>query len=237
MTRTLIVSTCYIGAGAQGYGIRLVELWAKLLRYLNPITDAIMIDSASPTDPTDMLKKYNIKTRRFDDNIGHLNVSGKDGWGRAFCKGVEIAINLGYEHICYMDADIIFARAVAPIIDKLAKFGVKAACPMDITYNFIENGIMFLDVGYLKESKFIERYDWPSRTIGTTDATNIPEVAFEKLLEDVLFTLPLRGIRNDFDRITANNLAFSFPYGLDFLTHCKDFAIYERFLEMKGIKL
>jgi len=52
-----------------------------------------------------------------------------------------------------------------------------------------------------------------------------------------LFTLPLRGIRNDFDRITANNLAFSFPYGLDYLTHCKDFAIYERFLEMKGIAL
>ncbi len=237
MPRTLIVSTCYIGVGAQGYGLRLVELWCKVIRALNPDMAAIMIDSASPNDPSAILKEYNVEHFNFGDNLGHLNTTGKDGWGRAFCKGVEIAIARDYDYICYLDADIILSRPIAPIIEKMRTYGVLAACPMDITYNFIENGIMFLNVDYLRFSDFVARYDWPSRTVQNTNIDTIPEVAFEKLLEDVLFTLPLRGIRNDFDRVTANNLAFSFPYGFDYCTHAKDFNLYLRFLEMKGIKV
>ncbi len=246
--RILIVGTSYVGPAAQSYGERLVTLWAKLAMHLNPDCDILVVDSASPNPPAEFLKPLGFKPYtgikqhpravfEFADNIGHLNVTGRDGWGRAISKGIELAWREDYDYIAYMDVDIVFTRAVRPIIEKMAKFGVCAACPMDTLYNFLENGLMFLDVGYLEATDFVARYDWPNRGNERPTTENIPEMIFEKLLEDAIFTLPLRGLRNDLDRITVNNLANSFPYGIDYLTHCKDFALYERLLEMKGITL
>lgn len=236
MPKTLILGTSYLGPEAQNYGARVLRLWAKLTRHLNPETPILVIDSKSPIDPAPILADHGIECWSFLDNIGHLNLTGRDGWGRAMSKGIEMAIERGYEWIAYMDVDIIFVRPVGPIIDKMARFGVKAACPMDSTYQFLENGITFLNVEYLRDSKFVERYDWASRK-PISDISGVPEVAFERLTQDAIFTLPLRGLRDDFARLTTNNLVQAFPYGVDYLTHCRDFAIYERFIEMQGIKL
>jgi len=246
--RILIVGTSYVGSGAQGYGERLVTLWAKLAMHLNPGDDILIVDSASPNPPAVFLepigfRRYTGREHRprtvyeFEHNLGHLNTTGRDGWGRAICKGIELAYMDRYDYIAYMDVDIVFTRPVRPIIEKMARFGVKAACPMDTLYNFLENGLMFLDVAYLEATNFVERYDWPNRGNVALTPQNIPEMIFEQLLEHSIFTLPLRGLRNDLDRVTVNNLAGSFPYGVDYLTHCKDFAVYERLLEMKGITL
>ena len=257
MTKILILGTSYVGPGAQGYGDRLVTLWARLALHLNPGIHVTLIDSASPTAPAEFLRPLGFKAMtitedsafRMDltapgtvltwtDNVGHLNSTGVDGWGRSFCKGIDVAISHGFDYLAYMDADIICTDPVRPIIAKMKASGVKAACPMDTSYNFIENGLMFLDVRYLKASKFVARYDWRSRSGRTQTPQNIPEYEFEKLLGDALFTLPMRGIRNDFNRITVNNLEHAFPYGgCSFLTHCGDFAVYQRLLELKGIAL
>ena len=170
------------------------------------------------------------------DNIGHINVTGRDGWGRAFCAGVRLAIKFGYDYLAYCDADIICTQPVQPIIGKLHKAGVKAACPWDSTYNFPENGLMYLSVPYLRDSEFTRRYGWGDRT-RTPDPLQIPEMVFERLMGDDLFILPMRGLRNDLDQLTVNNFQYRFPYGVDYLTHCKDFRLYEMLLQRKGIVL
>ncbi len=236
--RTLILGTSFVGPSAQGYTLRMVELWAKLLRHLNPDIDALVIDSASPTNPTDILAKHDIECFRFDDNIGHLNgLHGRDGWGRAFCAGIEIAIQRNYDALVYMDTDIILAEPVGPIVDKLRRHAIKVAMPLASPYMFAENGLAFYDVAYLAESRFVERYDWLSRTAEKQTPLTIPEVECERLLRDEFFLLPLRGWRDDRNQLTVNNIATAMPYGLDWLTHVKNFAVYERFLEMKGIML
>ena len=94
---------------------------------------------------------------------------------------------------------------------------------------------MFLSVAYLRDSNFVSRYNWPSR-VRSSDPMDIPEMVFEKLMADELFTLPIRTYRDDQGVLTAHNLEHLFPYGLDALTHTK-FEVYQRFLELKGIKL
>jgi hypothetical protein len=241
--KTLILGTSYVGKGAQGYGSRMVTLWAKLAMKLNPECDILIVDSASPENPAQFLSPLiesggRLAVYGFNDNIGHLNTTGLDGWGRALSKGIEIAIYSGYDYICYMDVDIIFVRPVSEIIGKMDAAGVRVACPMDRLYCFIENGLMFLSVPYLRDTKFVERYDWASRKGPITVPSEVPEAVFERLLEPELFTLPLRGMRDDMGQLTVNNLAGAFPYGgADYLTHVKDFAVYERLLELKGITL
>lgn len=237
--KTLIMGTSYIAAGnegAQGYGPKLVNLWARLTRHLNPDSDILIVDSASPVDVSEATAPVDLTVLQLGDNVGHINVSGRDGWGRAFCAGVKEAIDLKYDCIAYCDVDIIFARPVGPIIEKMAKFGVKAACPMDCQYSFLENGLMFLDVAYLRDSDFVGRYNWESRT-RSADPMEIPEMVFERLMEDVLFTLPLRTYRDDMKRLTPNNIEHAFAYGIDAVTHLASIECYERFLEMKGIVL
>ena len=257
--RTLILGTCYVSAdkeGAQNYSSRIVELWAKLAIHLNPGVDILLVDSASPKSPGEFLKPLGFDywlidgpgprpeqsprmVVSFQDNLGHINTTGIDGWGRALSWGIECAIRRRYDYIAYMDADIICTFPVGPIIDKMARSGVKAACPMDPSYQFLENGLMFMEVNYLAESKFVERYDWVSRKF-SADRMEIPERVFEELMEDVIFTLPIRGLRNDRDAVTVNNLAGASPYaknGLDYITHCRDFELYNRLLEMNGIVL
>lgn len=172
----------------------------------------------------------------FSGNIGHLSLGGGDGWGRSFCKGLEIALSSGYEYVVYLEPDLIFAPKVMPIVEKMRRCGVKAAAPMDTVYHFIANEIMFLDVAYLRESRFVERYDWanpPPLHYLTT-----PEKRCEDLLKDELWILPIRGLRNDHHMLTRENIGRRdkvFPLGLDYLTHCRDFALYEMFMQINGL--
>ena len=236
--RTLILGTAYISAaqeGAQNYAAKVVNLWARLTRHLNPGTDILIVDSASPTDVSEVTYPVDLTVLQLGDNIGHINVSNKDGWGRAFCAGVDEAIAKGYDYIAYCDVDIVNSLPVGPIIEKMDRCGVRVACPMDTQYAFLENGLMFLSVAYLRDSNFVSRYNWPSR-VRSSDPMDIPEMVFEKLMADELFTLPIRTYRDDQGVLTAHNLEHLFPYGLDALTHTK-FEVYQRFLELKGIKL
>lgn len=233
--KTLILGTCYLSAGAEGaqnYGLRLVELWAKVMRKVNPDCDILLIDSASPVDPSGI---DGILVHRLDDNVGHLNNGGMDGWGRSFTIGAMTAFDQKYAHVVYVDADIIMTAPVAPIVQKMARRGVKAAIPMCMSYHFLENGVMFLEAETAYD--FVRAYKWEDRKL-SPNPIDIPEMITEKLLADELFTLPLRIWRDDGNVLTVNNLEHAFPYGLpDGLTHVRDFAVYQRFLELKGIKL
>lgn len=240
--KTLILGTCYIsaaGEGAQNYGGQVVRLWLDLAAKLNPGADILLVDSRSPVELSAVLglprDDINGVVHVFEDNIGHLNTTGADGWGRAFCWGVEYAIEHGYEFLAYIDADIIFTRPIAPIIEGMDRKGIYAAMPPAQNYAFAENGMMFLDVEYLRQSKFVEHYDWPNRT-RTSDPAEIPEMVCERLFGDELFLLPIRAFRDTGGVLTVNNVEHAFPYGCDALTHVRDFRVYQKFVAMKGIE-
>lgn len=237
MNRTLIFATSYV----KDFTRRdVVKLWAKVTAKLNPDHDMLLIDSASPVDPREFLgwsdydsdKPINRVVYRFDDNIGHLSANGRDGWGRAFCKGVQIAIDRGYDYIAHLDSDLIFCKPVEPIIAKLHRSGVKVAMPMSYPYLFTETAVLFVSVPYLKEIDFIARYDWDHPVPG-----RIPELRCEDIFGDDLFCLPLRGLRNDGNQVSWQTFDRASFYGMDFLTHSADTGLYDRLLRKNGVAL
>lgn len=233
--RPLLFGTCYVADEAMR---DLVITWSRLNRKLNPGLDILLVDSASPFDPRYFLPTKaplhaNVIVRRFDDNIGHLSRGGRDGWGRAFCFGIEFAIQWGYSHIAYIDADMLFARPVMPVLQKMERVGVKIGCPFDSIYGFVENGIVFASVDYLASIDFIGRYDWP-KSPKPDSFDKLPERRFEKIVENDLFTLPLWGMRDDQQRLSHDTDTLAH---LSYLTHCHDPRVYDRFLAAHGITL
>lgn len=244
MTRTLILGTSYVATPERR---DLTILWAKLVAKLNPGADLMLIDSVSPFDPrvflADLGWSENPKLRkddstepyivRWDENIGHLGGGGRDGWGRSFCEGVEYGIRNEYSRIAYIDADILFAKPVDEIFDKMDRSGVKVAMPWESYYGFPENGIVFMNADFMRDIEFTKQYDWQNAR-----PFPLPEVRCEEILKDHLFILPLRGCRNDFDLITPENITAAFPYGrASWITHCKNQQVYQAFLHINGLEV
>ncbi len=233
MPRTLILSTCFVASPSMR---DLIVMWAKLMDRLNPGMDILLIDSASPINPAKFLHVQGFREAEdgawpskmvwsFPDNVGHLSRGGKDGWGRAFCKGIELAVaHGGYDYVAYMDADILCRKPVSDVIEQMASHQIKITCPLDFTYQFAENGLCFLDLEWMLESKFCERYDWQN-------PVGLPEFRFEQLAGKEIWILPWRGLRNDHNRMTPQNLNGN----LDYITHCQDMKTYTRFLEINGL--
>ena len=234
--KPLILGSCYVADFAMR---DLCQTWIRLAQHLHPGVDVLVVDSASPIAAFDgWIGNDCFLFHRFDDNVGHLSRGGGDGWGRAFCFGIEYAVEHNYTHIAYMDCDIMSRHPVTPILKKMAHRGVTVACPLDFHYQFVENGIAFMETHYLQESGFIERYDWAHPpAAGAMAITETPEARFEQIVADDLFILPFRGCRNDFGQVTRSNIRDKFPFGCDYLTHCRDAGLYERFLEVNGIRL
>lgn len=245
MTRTLIFGTSYCATPERR---DLTILWAKLVTKLNPGADILLVDSASPFDPCVFLTDQGFKewpfstvtaedfkteprVIRFPDNIGHLGGGGKDGWGRAFCMGLQYAGERHYSQVAYIDADILFAKPVAPIFRRMAQQRVPVTCPLDMNYQFLENGLVFMNRDMLDTDDFIRRYDWQN-----AKPYPFPEVRFEELLPDI-FTIPLRGCRNDWHAVTAENIRQAFPMGCDYITHCRDPQVYQAFLHINGLEV
>lgn len=228
--RVLIAGTSYVATYERR---ELVKLWAKLNWHLNSDCDMLVVDSASPYDPAEFLSEYrSIKHFRFHDNIGHMSANGVDGHGRAFCKALQMGLDGGYDYTLMVDTDMLFARPVKPVFLRMQNSRVKVAAPMDFQYHFLEEGLAFFDMGWVKRTEFIQRYDWEHPMPNT-----LPERRFEILAGDDLWVLPFRGIRNDGNLISWNNVDAGFPHGWDFFSHSSDFSLYKRFLRVNGITL
>ena len=88
---------------------------------------------------------------------------------------------------------------------------------------WVETGLMFFSVDYLKRIDFIRRYDWPSRTKHPT-----PEAVIRGLLGADLRMMRWRAMRGDKHEITAANVAM---LDLDWLTHCwDDIGVYDAWI-------
>jgi hypothetical protein len=111
--------------------------------------------------------------------------------------------------------------------------GVKVAAPFAFPYQFPEWGASFWSTKYLKESKFIERYDWEH-----APKWPIPEWRIQHLTQDDFFVLPIHGMRNTQNTINQATITAAFPYQpVSWLTHCADFGLYYRMLDLNRINL
>ena len=229
MTKVLVIGMSFINTEARR---DLAKLWWKLVRQNNPDVDVLIVDPASAFDPKQFLPDAEVF--RFDDNIGPISQGQRDGSGRSFCYGLERAIVGGYDYAIHWELDFLFAPPVMPIIEKMKRTGVKVVSPGFATpYQFLEWGISFFDVNYIRESKFIERYDWPN-----TPRWPIAEIRLEKLFGDEVFVIPFRGVRNETNIVNMGSLSNNFPYGPpDWITHCDDLNLYYHFLNLNNLVL
>ncbi len=209
----------------------LVKLWSKVVRFLNPDCNVLVIDSVSPFDPRVFLAGE-VEVVGFDKNVGHLCRGGQDGAGRTLCEGMLIAAERGYDYAIHWETDLLFARPIRPIVEKMARTGVKVAALPQKYYQFLEWGISFFDLRHMIASRFVERYCWE-----TAPKWPIPEVRIEQLTQDDLFLLPYRGMRNDLNEANVANLGGLFPYmPPDYITRAT-LPLCHEFLRLNGIAI
>lgn len=202
---------------------QILKNWVKLaLRNKN--CQCLIIDSKSPVevDLTEVTsRECHPKIKRFSDNIGHLARGGKDGWGRAFCYGLEEAIVNGYNYAVHIEGDSLFRLPIGPIVKQMEKNNVKVASILvkgtkRIEIDWVETGLMFFNVNYLIESNFIGKYNWEDGSY--KKYPNTPEAVIYKIIKNDLRIAPWQGMRDDCDQLTVQNLKGK---NLDWITHCK----------------
>jgi hypothetical protein len=221
--RVLIFATTYIDTVDR---LRLTSQWLKLHTDLNPLCDFLIVDSASPMPIRWSEVPDRVTVFSFADNIGHLSKSGRDGWGRAFCYGLQRAVDEKYDYVVHIEGDSLFRLPVLPIIEEMHRDNIDVAS-VPIGYGksqrstWVETGIMFFRTGYLSETKFIECYNWPHSTAWPT-----PEVVIRILLGLALKIMPWKAERSDNGEIRVDNV-----HTFDWITHCKP-EVYDRFVEV-----
>jgi SAM-dependent methyltransferase len=245
--RTLLFGTFYIDSPDRD---GLTELWKRLHLTLNERDcDFLAVDSQSPMQKFADWTPYDGKRHHrmyfnFADNIGHLSrarvTQGRDGWGRAFCKGLEIACELGYQHVAHIEGDSLLRLRVADVVRQMQAEGIDCASTNvdgmrtpGMNKEWIETGLMFFSTDYLKRSRFIERYDWPNRKVVPTPERYIRLWILNKDLDSKqLRIMPWKAWRADKNQITRDNIG---KLDLDWITHQHDSAqqeVYRRFVDM-----
>ncbi len=227
--RVLIFGTTYVEKRREDE--RQFNRWVRLHRAVNPSADMKVIDSKSPAlwDPDGERSPSHrmlplVSVWSFPDNIGHLSRGGRDGWGRAYCKGLQVAIDGGYDYVAHIEGDSLLRPPVMPIVEQMARDDIKVAS-VPIGYGeaqrstWVETGLMFFSVDYLKRSDFIAGYDWPNRT-----ARPQPEIVIRKMLGDDLVMMPWKAERSDKGEITVGNVD-----QFDWITHCAP-EVYDAFV-------
>lgn len=234
--KTLIFGTMYSDTDERK---RLTELWETFHDHVNPGCTLTLIDSNSPKPP---MMQRNAQYVSFPENIGHLSrngsggpqTRGQDGWGRAFCRGLQMAIDSGYDYVAHIEGDSLLRIPVADIVKEMRRDNIDVvSVPVNGTrrneIDWVETGLMVFRVGYLVESDFIKRYDWPGAQRRPT-----PEAVIFKLLGPHLKLMPWRALRGDKNQITDQNIM-----DLDWVTHCRlperpgidDLSLYERYAQ------
>lgn len=219
--KTLVFGTSYVEGQPARY---LFTQWLSLVTTLNPAADILVVDSASP----DLPDTPGAQVLQLGDNIGHHTRTGRDGWGRAFCAGLQAAMDGGYDWVVHIETDLLFSQPVAPTLDKMARSGVKIAAPMAYPHQFMETALLFASVPYVREHGVIGLYDW--ETVGPAEW---PENRLLAAVEGEFFALPFRGLRNDLRHVTPRNLRTVFSGGLDWITHAEP-AVCREFLRVNG---
>lgn len=221
--RTLIFGTVFVDTIDK---LNLAKRWIDFHTSINPDCDFLLVDSKSPLGP---LVREHMKGKgeyySFPDNIGHLARGGRDGWGRAFCHGLNTGIVGGYSYVVHVEGDSLFRLP----IKGMEWTGIKAASiPVFGTIRpereWVETGLMIFSTAYLRDSNFIARYDWET----PKHYPRTPEAVVRELLGDDLCMMTWAGERGDRGQITAANVK-----ALDWVTHVPP-AVFDVFVSPTG---
>jgi hypothetical protein len=115
--RVLIFGTVYCDSEAKRH---LAGQWGDLHAALNRDCDLLLVDSSSP------LAVHGVPTLQLGDNIGHLGRKGRDGWGRAFCAGLQYAIDHGYDCAVHIEGDSLLRQPVRKFCEFMDEQGLRA---------------------------------------------------------------------------------------------------------------
>lgn len=205
--KSLIFGTTYIDGE---YSRDVAEKWWKLHGAINPECDLLFVDSASPLPIS-----HPMIALQLGDNIGHLSRSGQDGWGRAFCAGLQYAVDNEYEYVAHIEGDSLCRIDVLKTFqsmqrDELVAVSVPVRGLKKPEYCWVETGLMFLDVTYVRDSKLVDRYDW--RDGKSKGYPNTPEHVLHGLIGTDLKYGNWRTIRDDRNYVNA-------PQNYDWITH------------------
>jgi len=147
----------------------------------------------------------------FADNIGHLAKNGRDGWGRAFCQGLKIALDNYFDYVVHIESDLLARIDILNIIRLMQSKNIKVFTAVN-HYNMIETGLMFFDVNYVRKTRLIEKYNYKEMGQSIFD---LPENHLQKILGDDLYIArQIKGMRDDQNQLTTDNIS-----EMHFITH------------------
>lgn len=216
----LIFGTVYCDIEAKR---TLAKQWGTLHKAMNPYCDLLLVDSNSPLAIPD------VPLLQLGNNIGHLGRKGKDGWGRAFCAGLQYAIDHGYDYAVHIEGDSLFKRPVVDFCEFIKENDLDAfVCGVNGTrykeFAWVETGIMFFSTDYILNSRFVERYNWQDGK--SKQYPHTPEAVIYELLDadNALNMVPITVMRDDKNVLTKDNVR-----KFDWITHAKP-EIYETFV-------
>ncbi len=221
--KVLIFGTLYSDTQDKA---ELASLWRELHKDMNPHCDLMLVDSASPMIPRNVCAP---ELYQLGDNIGHLARKGQDGWGRAFCAGLQYAADHGYDYVVHIEGDSLFRLPVSRFCHFMCEQDFKAfVCGVNGTkfkeFAWVETGIMFLSVPYVRESNFIERYNWQDGA--AKRYPNTPEAVIHRMLaeDSALNVAPIKTMRDDKNLLTVDNVG-----DYDWISHTTP-SIYSTFV-------
>jgi hypothetical protein len=211
--RCLIFGTTYVDTPDK---FEMTRLWVKLHQRLNPNCDLMLVDSASPLmTPTVIEELDPAYVFQFDDNIGHLSRGGRDGWGRAFCKGLQHAMGMGYDYVAHIEGDSLLRIALKPTFNRMEElrhsvYSVPVIGTKRLEKNWVETGLMLFNVEWVRSSCLVDRYSWqdPKRY------PNCPEKVIMDIVKPSLTVMPWEAERNDLGQIYEGTVNM-----YDWITH------------------
>jgi hypothetical protein len=232
--KILVFATTYVDSGDRE---TLTRQWLDLHVALNPDCDFLIVDSASPKPvlDADWSARFREDPKQFrlfnfGDNVGHLSRKGRDGWGRAFCKGLDYAVEQGYAYVLHIEGDSLL-RVPARKVVAMLKAGRKPVGTIPVAGTlreipgWIETGLMVFETGFLQRTGLTARYNWPVREVRPTPEYVLPEM----IGRENIFLLGLNGLRGDKNQIKAENIV---KLDLDWVTHChSDIWVYAAFVK------
>jgi len=210
--QTLIFGTMYM---SNQYHVELVRLWLNMVKSKYPDAFWILIDSRSNIDLFNQLQISRVAAERridqlnichtFHDNIGHLSgmhPRNKDGWGRAFCYGVEFGIRNGFENIVHIESDVLTRIDINKVISNLDRTGKGVACPKvnlpGVQGWIIETGLMIMKTSFVKRIDLIGKYDWKNSQVPDAEkGIDNPEQRLTKIIGDRCWGLDVPGGRDE----------------------------------------
>lgn len=222
--RVLIAGSCWLPDQDRAW---LAHQWVRLAQLFDIGTPMLLVDCLSPEPvPTHPL----LTTIQIGENIGHLTVGGRDGWGRAAMTAFQYAIDQDFEWVAYWDADVLFLRSALELIFRMKVRGLVAAGALATPYPWQE-GIYLFYVPWMKQRNVIGRYNWEG-----APRSNIPnaEQRMEAAIGPDYALLGLEGLRDDAGVVQVDNLKTVFPRGCDWLTHSSR-PVYEALLVQEGL--